>query len=108
MNFMNTNLSLHQATVQATFISKVYGWMSGALLLTAVIAMWAVSTPAVMNFVLGSKLSFYALIAAELGLVIYISARIHRISAEAAGIFFLLYAILNGLTLSMVFFGVYR
>ena len=100
---MNTNLSLHQATVQATFISKVYGWMSGALLLTAVIAMWAVSTPAVMNFVLGSKLSFYALIAAELGLVIYISARIHRISAEAAGIFFLLYAILNGLTLSMVF-----
>lgn len=100
---MNTKVSLDQEMIQAAFISKVYGWMSGALLLTALVAMWTVSTPAVMRLVFGSQLSFYALIAAELGLVIYVSARIHRITAERAGVFFLLYALLNGLTLSTVF-----
>jgi len=104
---MNTDLSLEQEqqVVQAAFISKVYGWMSCALVITAAVAMWAVSTPAVFNLIFGgtSNLPFYALIAAEFGTVIYISARINRMTAERAGVLFLIYSILNGLTLSMIF-----
>lgn len=102
---MNSQLTLEQEQLQAAFISKVYGWMSCALVITAAVAMWAVSTPAVFNLIFPgtSMLPFYLLIAAEFGAVIYLSARIHKMSAETAGVVFLLYSVLNGLTLSMVF-----
>ncbi len=105
---MNTHITLNQEqeALQAAFISKVYGWMSCALLITAAVSMWAVSTPAVFDIIFpasGSKMPFYLLIAAEFGAVIYITARIHKMTAERAGVLFLVYAILNGLALSMVF-----
>jgi len=102
---MNTNLSLQKEQVEAAFISKVYGWMSAALVITGVVAMWAASTPAVQNAIFpgNTMVPFYILIAAEFGAVIYLSARINKMSAETAGIVFVLYSILNGLTLSMVF-----
>jgi len=103
---MNCQLSISKEQVQATFISKVYGWMSCALVVTAAVAMWAVSTPAVIDFIFPmntTPIFFYLLIAAEFGAVIYLSARIDKMSAELAGIVFMLYAVLNGLTLSMVF-----
>lgn len=102
---MNSDLVLEKEQLQAAFISKVYGWMSIALVVTGVIAMWAASTPSVRNFIFPgtTMIPFYVLIAAEFGAVIYLSARIHKMSAETAGVVFLLYAILNGLTLSMVF-----
>ncbi len=105
---MNNNLTLEQqiTQIQATFISKVYGWMTCALVITGVVAMWAASTPAVLDFLFpasGSMMTFYMLIAAELIAVVYLTARIHKMSAETAGTVFLLYSVLNGLTLSVVF-----
>lgn len=105
---MNNNLTLEQqiTQIQATFISKVYGWMTCALVITGVVAMWAASTPAVLDFIFpasGSMMTFYMLIAAELIAVVYLTGRIHKMSAETAGTVFLLYSVLNGLTLSVVF-----
>lgn len=102
---MNTDIFLEREQAQAAFISKVYGWMSLALVITGVVAMWAASTPAVVNaiFQSGSMLPFYLLIGLEIGAVIYLSARINKMSAETAGTVFIAYSVLNGLTLSMVF-----
>ncbi|MEI6864700.1 Bax inhibitor-1/YccA family protein [Flavicella sp.] len=102
---MNTEILLEKEQLQAVFISKVYGWMSAALVITGVVAMWAASTPAVQQAIFSgtTMIPFYILIAAEFGAVIYLSARINKMSAETAGIVFLLYSVLNGLTLSMVF-----
>ncbi|MDG1806049.1 Bax inhibitor-1/YccA family protein [Flavicella sp.] len=103
---MNTDVLLQREQVEAAFISKVYGWMSAALVITGVVAMWAASTPAVLQAIFpasGSMLPFYLLIGAEFGAVIFLSARINKMTAETAGIVFLLYSVLNGLTLSMVF-----
>jgi uncharacterized protein len=103
---MNTDVLLQREQVEAAFISKVYGWMSAALVITGVVAMWAASTPAVLNAIFpasGSMLPFYLLIGVEFGAVIFLSARINKMIAETAGIVFLVYSILNGLTLSMVF-----
>jgi FtsH-binding integral membrane protein len=103
---MNTDVLLQREQVEAAFISKVYGWMSAALVITGVVAMWAASTPAVLNAIFpasGSMLPFYLLIGVEFGAVIFLSARINKMTAETAGIVFLVYSILNGLTLSMVF-----
>jgi FtsH-binding integral membrane protein len=83
------------------FFNAVYAWMAAGLGLTAVVAWWASTQPEVMNHLRGPMLIF--LVIAELGLVITISAAIQKINATAATVLFLIYAALNGLTLSVIF-----
>jgi FtsH-binding integral membrane protein len=86
-----------------TLIRQVYAWMGGGLLVTAFMAMVTLSSPAIVNAVFGNRLVFYALIFGELGLVIAISRAINRLSAATASLLFLLYAALNGVTMSVIF-----
>jgi hypothetical protein len=88
--------------VERRFMSTVYGWMTGGLALTAVVAYVVASTPALLQVVIGNRAVFFGLIIAELGLVIAISAMVNRLSAAAAGGLFALYSALNGATLSVV------
>ena len=46
---------------------------------------------------------FWGLLIAEIGLVMYLSARIQRISFTTATLLFIAYSIVNGLTLSILF-----
>jgi hypothetical protein len=88
---------------QQTFVTRVYGWMAGGLGLTALVAAISASSPAIMQAVFGTPL-LWVLLIAELGLVIGVSAAINRISAATATMLFLLYAALNGVTLSGIFY----
>lgn len=54
---------------QRTFITKVYGWMSLALLVTALTALIVVSSPQLLMTIVGNKLIFFGLIIGELVLV---------------------------------------
>jgi FtsH-binding integral membrane protein len=84
-------------------MSGVYGWMSLGLLLTAVIAMATASSPAAIRLVVGTRFLFFGLILAELGLVLYLSARVMTMGVGMAKAGFLAYAALNGVTLSVIF-----
>lgn len=88
---------------QASFITSVYSWMSVALVITAVVAMFTASSPALLNFIFGTKLVMWGLILGQLGMVIYLSAAIQRMSATTATVVFLLYSAITGLVLSSVF-----
>lgn len=88
---------------QNTLIRQVYAWMGGGLLLTALMAMATLSSPVLFNAIVGNRIVFYALIIGELGLVIGISRAINKISAPVASSLFLLYAALNGVTMSVIF-----
>ena len=93
-----------QATAeQNTFVAKVYGWMSIGLLLTAIVALATVNTPSLIAAIFLNKALFFGLIIGELLLVVVLSAAINRIPAGAATALFLLYAAINGLTLSVIF-----
>jgi len=87
------------------FIRSVYGWMFGGLLLTAFAAMWVVMSPAMQTLVLHTPGVALGLILVELGIVIFLSFRITKMSAGAAASAFLVYSFLNGLTLSVIFFA---
>lgn len=89
---------------ERTFIRSVYGWMFGGLLLTAVAALWVVMSPAMQSLVLGNPIIRIGLMFAELGIVFYLSLRLTKMSAAAAATAFLTYSLLNGLTLSVIFF----
>lgn len=87
---------------ERSFISKVYRWMGFGLLLTALAAYLAASSESFVYMLAENSMLFYGLIIGELGLVIYLSTRIQKMSAEAAAGAFIVYSILNGLTLSLI------
>lgn len=86
------------------FIRSVYAWMFGGLAITTGAALWVLFSPAMQQLVLGNRLVFYGLIIAEFALVMWTQVRITKMSAGAAASAFLVYSLLNGLTLSVIFF----
>lgn len=87
---------------ERSFISKVYRWMGFGLLLTALAAYLAASSESFVYMLAENSMLFYGLIIGEFGLVIYLSTRIQKMSAETAAGAFIVYSILNGLTLSLI------
>ncbi|HEX2120313.1 MAG TPA: Bax inhibitor-1/YccA family protein [Thermoanaerobaculia bacterium] len=87
-----------------SFIRSVYAWMFGGLMLTAASAWWVLVSPAMRNIVFGNRAMPWILMFVELGLVMYLSFRITKMSPAAAASAFLVFALLNGLTLSAIFF----
>ena len=88
---------------QASFISKIYGWMSGALIVTGLVAAWTASSESIMTIIFGNSLMFYGLLIAEILCVAYLVSAVKKISSQTATLIFMGYAALNGLTLSAVF-----
>ncbi len=88
---------------EAVFISKVYMWMTMALALTGVVALLVSNSETMVRTIFGNPLLFFGLVIGELVLVVGISAGIGRLSPATAIFLFLLYAGVNGLTLSIIF-----
>jgi FtsH-binding integral membrane protein len=89
--------------IQRSFVLKVYGWMTAGLMLTGVFALLTLSSETAMQFVFSSPWTYIGLVAAELGLVIWLIARVQKLSAMAATLIFTGYAALTGVTLSVIF-----
>jgi FtsH-binding integral membrane protein len=90
-------------TAQKTFVQRVYGWMAAGLALTGVIA-WAVANdPDMVRAIVMNRGVFWILLIFELGLVWVLSAAINRLSVGIATSMYLLYAGVNGLTMSVIF-----
>ena len=93
--------SLVSSQASTLFLAKVFNWMAVGLGVTAAIAFMTVSSGGV-EVIRNNQLLFFGLIFGELGLVIYLSARIKNISAATATGLFLFYSALNGATLSVL------
>lgn len=87
---------------QNTLIRQVYAWMGAGLALTAFMSLVTLSSPAMLNAVLGNKLVFYGLMIGELALVFTLAGAINKLSATTATLIFIAYSALNGITLSSV------
>lgn len=86
------------------FIRTVYAWMFGGLLLTAFSSAWVVTSTSMQQLIFGNRMMVWVLMIAELGLVFAISAGIKRFTPAAAASMFLVFSLLNGLSLSAIFF----
>jgi FtsH-binding integral membrane protein len=87
-----------------SFIRSVYAWMFGGLAITTVAALWVLFSPAMQALVLTNRFVFFGLLIAEFGLAMWVQVRITHMSAGTAASAFLVYSLLNGLTLSVIFF----
>lgn len=90
------------ALVQSFFM-QVYGWMTSGLLATGILAYYTAHSPWLLSVIFSSKLVFYGLLLANLGIVFVLSRSIQSLSATAASFLFFVYASLNGLTLASIF-----
>ncbi len=95
-------ISPSAAVAIPSFLARVYAWMATGLLVTAGCALLTVTNESVLKMVFGNPLVFYGLLFAELGLVVWLSGMVGRLSSVAAGGVFLLYSALNGVTLSVI------
>lgn len=106
---MNTYDSVKSTSVseQNKFLAKVYGWMTFALLLSALTAYGTAVYAAnnIQTFAAFFRGGFFVAAIAELVIVFYLSARINKISAAKATTAFIIYSILNGFNLSTIFFA---
>jgi FtsH-binding integral membrane protein len=85
------------------FIKKVFGWMSLGLALTAATSFIVLSDEFLLRTIIQNSFIFYGLLIFEILVVIFLSSAIHRLSGMVAQLTFVLYSILNGLTLSVLF-----
>ncbi|MFY8097106.1 MAG: Bax inhibitor-1 family protein [Flavobacterium sp.] len=88
---------------QANFIAKVYGWMCAALVVTGLTAWYVAQTEELILALLSNKFLFYGLLIGEVLLVGYISKALPTMNVMMAKALFFLYAMANGLTLSLIF-----
>ena len=105
-NFQTPNFGQQQLDVShkiSVYLTKVYNWMAMALLITGVVAYFVSDSEQLIQLIFGNNILFYGLLIGELALVGYISARINKLSSSTAIMLYLVYAVLNGLTLSFVF-----
>lgn len=93
------NSTLVQESRRA-FMSRVYGWMFAGLWITGVMALYTVSNRSLLELTLQWRIP---LILVELGLVFVLSMLAPRLSAPIAGLMFVAYSALTGITLSVIF-----
>lgn len=101
----NTASPVSLSSTFARLMRSVYAWMCAALVMTALTALTVAKNGDLVMAIATNRLLFWGLMIAELGLVVYLSARIMKMSFAAAGLAFAAYAILNGVTFSFLFFA---
>ncbi|HYQ28216.1 MAG TPA: Bax inhibitor-1/YccA family protein [Polyangiaceae bacterium] len=87
----------------SAFFRKVYAYMAGGLFATGVTATAVASSESLAKMIWGNQIVFFGLIIAEVIMVLSFSKVVSRLSTTGAAAFFLAYAVLNGLTLSIIF-----
>ena len=90
-------------TDQKSFFSKVFLWMGLAMLVSWWVARYVSLFPQLVDMILWNDLYFWGIMIIEFGLVFYLTAKINTLSVNAAGLMFILFSIINGAFLSVIF-----
>jgi FtsH-binding integral membrane protein len=85
-----------------SYMLSIYNYMAAALALTGVIAFGAASSPALMQTIFGTPLQWVVALA-PLGIVMFLSFRVQKLSMQAAQTWFWVFAAAMGLSLSSIF-----
>lgn len=89
----------------AVLMRNVYAWMAGGLALTALVSYIVTLNESIIYTIVSTPVLFWGLFIGELAMVFILSARIMKISFQTAMIMFLGYAVLNGVTMSFIFYA---
>lgn len=99
----NIIIDKEREAVVGELMRNVYLWMTGGLAVTGCAAWMVVNSAFLLNLIFGSQIVFWGIMIAELVFVIVLSAAINKLSFTAASALYVLYCLLNGVTLSSIF-----
>lgn len=88
--------------MSSKIMSKVYLWMSIGLAITFITGSMVANNPSALVAIF-SNYTPIVLVIAEIALVIYLSARVAKMSPTTAKVLFVIYSIVTGLTFSTIF-----
>jgi FtsH-binding integral membrane protein len=91
------------AAEQRRYMQRVFSWMFVGLLMTAAVAYLLSRNENVLTYFNAHPFALFGVLIAELIMVFYLSARVHKLSVTTATLLFFIYAALNGITFSLLF-----
>ncbi len=97
----NSTLPASMQREQNNFIAKTFLWMFAGLIVTAACAWLTYSSGFYFRFYFGNSFTF--LLIAEIAVVLLFSFLFRKLSPAVVGVLFFAYAVLNGVTMSVIF-----
>lgn len=98
---MNPYYEDREVIVRKTMVG-VYAWMTLALIISAVVGIYLATNMQLLGMLVSSSL-YWVLLIAEFVVVVVLSARANKMSPLAAKFWFIVYALLNGVTFGTIF-----
>jgi hypothetical protein len=90
------------ASEVARFMTRVYGWMSLALVVTGLVALYTASSATLLELIFGNRIGMWVLIIGTFLLVGWMTMAIRTMSPTLATVLFMAYAALNGMLFSSI------
>ncbi len=90
---------------ERSILKNVYLWMTAGLAMTGVVAYLVATNETLLRLFLGSGTSFLLIIIAQFALVIFLTARLQKMTSTTAIASFIGYSMLTGITLSVIFYA---
>ncbi len=84
-------------------MKDIYVWVAIALAITGVTAYTVSTSPLMLSILFAGKFTMWALLIATVALVWHLSSAVSRLSLKAVTAMFLIYSVLNGLTMASIF-----
>lgn len=81
---------------------RVYFKMFLAMIVTAVTSVFVAGNEAILTMIFSNRMAPIVLLVLQVGVVLVLSGRIHKLSTGAASLLFYLYSVLTGVTLSVI------
>lgn len=95
---------LESSSAFSVLMQKTYLWMAMALAITGLTSYVVATNHTLMGLMFQYPNAIWLFFIAEIGLVIALSAAIEKLSLPVATLMFVLYAVLNGVTFSTLFY----
>lgn len=98
---VNSSVSQSKSLATSEVLNKVFLWMTIGLALTGTTSLWVADNTPLLNSLMGGPMIVLLLV--QLGLVIWLSARVMKMQTSTAALVFLAYSLLTGVTLAPIF-----
>lgn len=100
---VDRNLDLERSRILPFLMRKVYTWMTLALVITGIVAYGVGNSPGLLMAIFSSATPVIILMLVEIGLVVWLTARLERLSLTTATVGFILFSVINGITMASIF-----
>lgn len=103
-NPQNSTRLGEQSLGLSQFFTQIYSWMALGLALTGLISVWVSSTPSVWFKLVSTPFLFWGIVIAEFAVVVWFTrSAVRGAPFVNLATMFIIYAALNGVTLSVIF-----